>query len=67
LSPIFHGGVPLAELKKKIQAEAIARALKLSRGNITKAAEILGMKRPRLSQIINANDELKALCLGVGR
>jgi transcriptional regulator with GAF, ATPase, and Fis domain len=67
LSPIFHGGVPLAELKKKIQVEAIARALKLSRGNITKAAEILGMKRPRLSQIINANDELKALCLGVGR
>ncbi len=67
LSPIFHGGVPLAELKKKIQAEAIARALKLSRGNITKAAEILGMKRPRLSQIINANDELKALCQGVGR
>ena len=67
LSPIFTGGIPLAELKRKIQADAIARALELSRGNITKAAEILGMKRPRLSQIINANDELKALCQGVGR
>jgi transcriptional regulator with GAF, ATPase, and Fis domain len=64
LSPIFSEGVPLAELKKKIQADAIARALRMSKGNITRAAEILGMKRPRLSQIINANEELKALCHG---
>ena len=67
LARVFHEGVPLAELKRKIQAEAIARALTMSKGNITKAADILGMKRPRLSQIINANDELKELVKGVGR
>ncbi|MFZ4737687.1 MAG: sigma 54-interacting transcriptional regulator [Bradymonadia bacterium] len=44
----------LAELKKRIEVEAIARALKASGGNITRAAERLGMKRPRLSQIIHA-------------
>ncbi|MFO0724100.1 MAG: sigma 54-interacting transcriptional regulator [Myxococcota bacterium] len=67
LARVFHEGVPLAELKRKIQAEAIARALTMSKGNITKAADILGMKRPRLSQIINANEELKELVKGVGR
>lgn len=64
LGQIFDQGVPLPELKKQIQHRAIARALKLTEGNITRAAEILGMRRPRLSQIINADDELKPLTRG---
>lgn len=36
----------LAELKKRIEFEAIGRALRASNGNITRAAERLGMKRP---------------------
>jgi sigma-54 specific flagellar transcriptional regulator A len=67
LSKIFDEGVPLPELKKRIQAQAIARALRMTDGNITRAAEVLGMRRPRLSQIINADDELKALCQGANR
>ena len=67
LSQIFQRGVPLPELKRRIQAEAIARALRMTEGNITKAAEVLGMRRPRLSQIINADEELKALCQGASR
>ncbi len=67
IAPIFSDGVTLADLKKKIQEEAIAQALVLTRGNITKAAELLGMKRPRLSQIINGTEALKALCPGGAR
>ncbi len=67
MAEIFERGVPLAELKKKIQDEAIAHALRATKGNITRAAEMLGMKRPRLSQIINASTALKDLCQGVGR
>ncbi len=67
LKQIFAEGIPLPELKKRIQQEAIARALRMTDGNITRAAEVLGMRRPRLSQIINASDALKALCQGVTR
>jgi transcriptional regulator with GAF, ATPase, and Fis domain len=67
LSQIFAQGVPLPELKKRIQEQAIARALRMTKGNITRAAEVLGMRRPRLSQIINASEELKGLCQGVDR
>ncbi len=48
----------LSDLKKRIEFEAIARALRTSGGNITHAARSLGMKRPRLSQIIHANPDL---------
>ena len=51
----------LSDLKKRIEYEAIARALRGSKGNITKAAETLGMKRPRLSQIIHATPKLGAV------
>ncbi|MGB0646902.1 MAG: sigma 54-interacting transcriptional regulator, partial [Bradymonadia bacterium] len=51
----------LVELKKKLEYEAIAYTLKETKGNITKAADRLGMKRPRLSQIISASDALIAL------
>jgi transcriptional regulator with GAF, ATPase, and Fis domain len=64
LARIFTSGVPLPELKKRIQEQAIARALKMTKGNITRAAEVLGMRRPRLSQIINASEELKGLTSG---
>jgi sigma-54 specific flagellar transcriptional regulator A len=67
LSQIFDAGVPLPELKKMIQLQAITRALRLTDGNITKAAEVLGMRRPRLSQIINSDDNLKALCQGASK
>lgn len=64
---IFDQGIPLPELKKRIQSQAITRALRVTDGNITRAAEVLGMRRPRLSQIINADDELKALCQGANK
>jgi transcriptional regulator with GAF, ATPase, and Fis domain len=42
----------LKELKTKIEIECIREALEQTNGNITKAAVRLGMKRPRLSQLI---------------
>jgi sigma-54 specific flagellar transcriptional regulator A len=45
-------GIGLRELQQKIEIECIKRALAETRGNITKAAELLRMKRPRLSQLI---------------
>jgi transcriptional regulator with GAF, ATPase, and Fis domain len=45
-------GIGLRELQQKIEIECITRALAETRGNITKAAELLKMKRPRLSQLI---------------
>jgi transcriptional regulator with GAF, ATPase, and Fis domain/predicted ATPase len=67
LDQVFAKGVPLPELKKMIQLQAITRALRMTEGNITKAAEMLGMRRPRLSQIINADDDLKALSQGMSK
>ncbi|MSP59666.1 MAG: tetratricopeptide repeat protein [Myxococcales bacterium] len=45
-------GIGLRELQEKIEIECITRALHEARGNITRAAELLKMKRPRLSQLI---------------
>jgi transcriptional regulator with GAF, ATPase, and Fis domain len=42
----------LKELKTRIEIECITEALKRAGGNITRAAELLGMKRPRLSQLV---------------
>jgi len=47
-----RGGVSLGDLKRQIERECIARALAESDGNITRAATLLGMKRPRLSQLV---------------
>ena len=47
-----RGGVSLADLKRDIERECIARALAETSGNITRAAGLLGMKRPRLSQLV---------------
>ena len=42
----------LADMKRKLERECIARALVESGGNITRAAALVGMKRPRLSQLV---------------
>ncbi len=49
---IRSGDNSLLEIKKVIERECIARALMDADGNITRAAELLGMKRPRLSQLV---------------
>jgi DNA-binding NtrC family response regulator/tetratricopeptide (TPR) repeat protein len=48
----IRSGVSLHDLKRNIERECIQRALSESKGNITKAAALLGMKRPRLSQLV---------------
>jgi DNA-binding NtrC family response regulator len=47
-----QSGLGLRELKRRIEKELITRALAEAGGNITRAAEILRMKRPRLSQLL---------------
>ena len=58
---VVRDGMSLQDLKKRLEIECIKRALKETEGNITHAARILKMKRPRLSQIINSNEELGEL------
>jgi transcriptional regulator with GAF, ATPase, and Fis domain len=45
-------GMSLKQYKVQIEKECIREALEETQGNITKAAGLLGMKRPRLSQLI---------------
>jgi sigma-54 specific flagellar transcriptional regulator A len=47
-----RSGTTLTDMKRRIEHECIARALVDSGGNITRAAALLGMKRPRLSQLV---------------
>ncbi|RDV39291.1 AAA family ATPase [Bradymonadaceae bacterium TMQ3] len=61
IEQIVADGLSLSRLKKRLEHECIKRALEETGGNITRAAEILQLKRPRLSQIINASPELTAL------
>jgi DNA-binding NtrC family response regulator len=49
---IRQGSASLGDLKRQIERDCIARALAETRGNITRAAMLLGMKRPRLSQLV---------------
>ncbi|MGF1466794.1 MAG: sigma 54-interacting transcriptional regulator [Sandaracinaceae bacterium] len=44
----------LYELRKQLERATIARALSAAEGNITQAARLLGMKRPRVSQLVKA-------------
>lgn len=46
------GAVSLFDMKKDLERHCIVQALQESQGNITKAAAVLGMKRPRLSQLV---------------
>jgi len=48
----IRAGVSLSDLKRDIERDCIARALAETGGNITRAAMLLGMKRPRLSQLV---------------
>jgi DNA-binding NtrC family response regulator/tetratricopeptide (TPR) repeat protein len=47
-----RAGVGLFEMKRILEQDCIARALEEAGGNITRAATLLGMKRPRLSQLV---------------
>ena len=49
---MLRDGKSLQEIKRQLERECMIRAMVDSRGNITKAAELLGMKRPRLSQLV---------------
>ncbi len=49
---IRDGEASLLEMKKLMERECIVRALEETSGNITQAAALLGMKRPRLSQLV---------------
>ncbi len=49
---VRQGAVSLTDIKRQIERDCIARALKETKGNITRAAALLGMKRPRLSQLV---------------
>ncbi len=49
---IRDGETSLLEMKKVLERECIVRALGETGGNITRAAALLGMKRPRLSQLV---------------
>jgi transcriptional regulator with GAF, ATPase, and Fis domain/tetratricopeptide (TPR) repeat protein len=46
------GAASLSDIKRQIERDCIARALAETKGNITRAAVLLGMKRPRLSQLV---------------
>jgi DNA-binding NtrC family response regulator/tetratricopeptide (TPR) repeat protein len=58
-------GLALGDLKRRLEFEAVANAIRQTGGNVTRAAAMLKMKRPRLSQIINANPDLKAIKQGL--
>ncbi len=51
----------LADLKDQLELKCIERALRQTGGNITQAARLLQMKRPRLSQIVNGTPELLSI------
>lgn len=45
-------GLSLPDFKREIEKQCIERALDEAGGNITRAAALLGMKRPRVSQLV---------------
>jgi DNA-binding NtrC family response regulator len=49
---IRTNGISLFDMRRELERGCIARALEESGGNITRAAALLGMKRPRLSQLV---------------
>jgi DNA-binding NtrC family response regulator len=52
LNVLLSEGISLSELKDRIEKRCIEQAMAMSGGNISKAAAFLGMKRPRLSQLV---------------
>jgi transcriptional regulator with GAF, ATPase, and Fis domain len=61
INQVIDQKLGLSELKKRLEYECIRHALLRTQGNITQAASILQMKRPRLSQIVNACPDLRKL------
>ena len=57
-------GLSMKQLREEMETQCIARALVEAKGNISEAARKLGMKRSRLSQIINADQTLKEVARG---
>jgi DNA-binding NtrC family response regulator len=57
-------GLSLKDLRHQLEMQCIRRALIEADGNISEAARLLMMKRSRLSQIVNAEPELKEVCRG---
>ena len=49
---VLSSGLSLKEFKLRVELQCIEAALNETGGNITRAAKLLGIKRPRLSQII---------------
>ncbi|MCB9605062.1 MAG: hypothetical protein H6716_00645 [Polyangiaceae bacterium] len=49
---IVESGFSLPDVKRNVERECIVLALRQTSGNITRAAQLLGMKRPRLSQLV---------------
>ncbi len=49
---VFPGAFDLNEAKRQLEIRCIERAFEQAGGNISKAAQLLGLKRPRLSQKI---------------
>jgi DNA-binding NtrC family response regulator len=56
-----QSGVGLHEMKRQVEVEMVRFALVQCDGNITRAARMLDMRRPRLSQIVNGSPELESL------
>ena len=52
-------GISMKDLSQEVELQCIKRALLEAKGNISEAARLLGMKRSRLSQIVNAEASLK--------
>jgi transcriptional regulator with GAF, ATPase, and Fis domain/tetratricopeptide (TPR) repeat protein len=57
-------GISLKALRHEVEMQCIKQALTESGGNISEAARLLQMKRSRLSQIVNAEPELKGVAHG---
>lgn len=50
---VFGRGMSLFDARREIEVALIKEALSQTNGNISAAAQILGMKRPRLSQLVH--------------
>ncbi len=57
-------GLSLRDLRHEVEMQCIRRALLEAGGNISEAARLLGVKRSRLSQIVNSEPELKDVADG---
>ena len=57
-------GLSLKDLRHEVEMQCIKRALLEAKGNISEAARLLRMKRSRLSQIVNAESQLREVARG---